>query len=261
MTSLSNIFKQDEKLDIKTIKLKSIDQFIKQKPKKNDKNGTEQLTLQTSSLTEQIGHLTDEIAQLEAKKQKIIQETEAEINALKAAWEEEKQIYINEAQNEGFQAGFQKGEQAILTEYAHLIDEANETIRLAKIDYEVTIKESEPMIIKLATQMAEKIVHKQLEIDENVIKRIAYDVIKDLTEQEEIKIIVSPKDYEHLLHQKKDFENMLQKTSKLSIYVNDELKGGMCKIEYPSGKTDASIQTQLQLIENELLNIVMEKKA
>ncbi|HLS20415.1 MAG TPA: flagellar assembly protein FliH [Bacillota bacterium] len=256
---MSKVLKRDEQVATKTIKVKSIDQFIKRKPKENEKNATKQLKSQTTSLNEQIANLTNEVAQLEANKQKLIQETEAEISSLKEAWAEEKQIYIDEAQKEGYEAGFIKGEQASLTEYAHLIDEANQTIQLAQEDYEITIKESEPIIIKLAVQIAEKIIHKQLDIDEDVVKRIVSDVINDLTEQEEIKIIVSPKDYEHLLHQKKDFENILQKSSKLSIYVNDELECGMCKIEYPSGKTDASIQTQLQLIEDELLNIVMEK--
>lgn len=259
MISLSNIFNQTEQIPTKTIKVKTVDHLIKQKPKDVQNADHEQFKRKKNSLHEQIEHLIEEIDHLEQRKQQLIQKTKREVDDLKEAWQQERETYVQEAQAEGFSQGFSEGKKESLTQFKHLIEEANSLIKLAKEDYETTIKESEPSIIKLAVKVAEKIIHKQLNIDEDIMTRIATDVIKDLTDQKEIDLFVSTRDYEHLLHQKKDLENLLQKTSKLSIYVDAELEPGMCTIEYPSGKTDASIQTQLQLIEDELLNIVMEQ--
>jgi len=257
-TSLSKLFERTDQAT-KVIKVKSIDQFVNDDVTERQIDHTEQLTTEKKSLREQVNDLKKEVATLEAKKQQHIQETEAEINALREAWATEKQTYIDQANEKGYQAGFAEGEKASLQKYTELIEEANQTVQLAQDDYQDIIKSSEPMMIKLAVHMAEKIIHHQLSIDEDSLHRIVVDVLQDLSEQAEVKIFASPKDYEHLLRQKKDFENLLSTSSKLAIYVNEDLEPGMCKIEYPSGKTDASIQTQLTMLESELLKTVMEK--
>lgn len=259
MISLSDLFKEAKPLPTKTIKVKTIESLIKQKPKTTTLSDEEQLIRKKASIRKEIKRLESELNQLEERKEQLIDETEQEIKSMKAHWEKERGVYIKEAHEEGFTKGYSEGKAESFAQFKHLIDEANKIIKNAQDDYKSTVKESEPTMITLAVEIAEKIIHEQLEIDQAIIKRIATDVIKDLTDQQEINIFVSPQDYEYLLHQKKDLEQMLSTMSRLAIYVDSDLECGMCIIEYPSGKTDASIQTQLQLIEDELLNIVMEQ--
>jgi len=259
MISLSKLMKENHRPLTKTIAVKSLDQLVSKNPKNPNIQTSEKMNQKKDYLIEQINSLENELKDLHNKKQAMIEKTEKEITKQRNAWEEERQSYVDAANKEGYETGFTTGEADSLAKYKQLIDQANDIIRSANEDYMKTIKQSDQTIIELAIYVAEKIIHQQLTINHQIITQIVQDAIEDLADQQEIKVFVSSKDYEHLLRQKKDLENIVDPSSKLFIMIDEQLDQGMCLIEYPTGKTDASITTQLELIENELLNISLEQ--
>src|SRR5699024_451398 len=83
----------------------------------NDENTTIQTELQTAHET---------LQNLKEQQSRLIKETEAEIATEKANWETEKQTYVEQAKEEGYQAGFAHGKQESMNEYALLLEKATE---------------------------------------------------------------------------------------------------------------------------------------
>src|SRR5699024_2447671 len=98
----------------------------------NVENTTIQTELQTAHET---------LQNLKEQQSRLIKETEAEIATEKANWETEKQTYVEQAKEEGYQAGYADGKQESMNEYALLLEKANEIIKAAKTDYHKTLEQ------------------------------------------------------------------------------------------------------------------------
>src|SRR5699024_10443843 len=83
-----------------------------------------------------------ELQNLKEQQSRLIKETEAEIATEKANWETEKQTYVEQAKEEGYQAGFAHGKQESMNEYALLLEKATEITKAAKTDYHKTLEQS-----------------------------------------------------------------------------------------------------------------------
>lgn len=58
----------------------------------------------------------------------------------KQFWQQEKLELMEQARQEGFQAGFEQGKVESLEQYHHLIDQANGIIEASKLDYQSTVE-------------------------------------------------------------------------------------------------------------------------
>ncbi|WP_051359324.1 flagellar assembly protein FliH [Paucisalibacillus globulus] len=216
-----------------------------------------------SQLQQEITKLQEAKEELElVKKQQelLLTETRNQIKLEKDNWEEEKKQWIEEAKKEGFQVGFAKGEKESKDQFHQLIQQANSIIAASKIDYQSTIEKSEEAILLLAVQVAERIMKLELERQPEVFVPIVKDAILSIKDQRGLSIYLHPDNYEFVLSQKNELERVLESKAELSIFVNESLETGSCVIEYPFGKIDASIDTQLNQIQLVLHEIVMEPK-
>ncbi len=105
-----------------------------------------------------------------------------------------------------------------------------------------------PNIIELSLEIAKKIVHKEIDLDRNLIVSVARDAIQKVGEKEENVVIkVNQLDYEVMI----SYIDMLKEQSGLkniSLEPSAAISPGGCYIETPTGEVDARLEEQMKEI-------------
>jgi flagellar assembly protein FliH len=162
---------------------------------------------------------------------------------LKAA-EIEKEAY-ERGFNEGQKAGKEVGEkmvEALLKQYAQTLEE------LASLRKQV-LSASEQEVVRLALEIARKVVKREVTIDEDIILALVKVAMNRLGEESVMTVRLNPRDVQSILRSRNaaDRGNVLNEAIKL---VEDPLisRGG-CLIETQSGIIDARVEEQFKEIE------------
>lgn len=257
MISLSRIFKsfqtsslQNEKkiIEIKTIKHETVNDCAVDEEQRSQ--SIDQVLLE---------------AELEAKRRIDQAKNEAEqiraqITEAKQAWEQERKMLIEEAQQTGYQAGLTEGREQGYEEMKASIQLAKHVIDVAKQDYHEKIDAAEGTILQLAIKVAEKIIGASLEKDEQYYLSMIKAVLKEVREDREVQIHVHPVYYEMILSEKEELLTLFPGETSLYIYPDDELSELDCFIESENGRIDASVDSQLAEIKQKLFELLESEK-
>ncbi|MDY0396363.1 flagellar assembly protein FliH [Virgibacillus halophilus] len=189
------------------------------------------------------------------KKKRVIQETAEWIEQEKTAWAKEKLRLIEQAKAAGYQEGFRVGEQTGIAQYDSLIAKINEFADTAQKDYVRTISQADDAIMQIAIAAADKILRRQLQHNPEAFYEIVVACIQEAGDAAKITIFVHPQQYEMLIHQKNELQNLLDENAKLLIKVSKTIPEFSCILEHPLGQIDASVDTQLGQIRQALEEI------
>ncbi len=168
----------------------------------------------------------------------IIQKAEDKANEILL---EAQKIY-DEKKEEGYQDGILEGKMETAEK---MLDTA-----LAAVDYLEGLEEN---IVSLVSTAARKVIG---EIDDKeLIVRIVKNALLQVHSQQKVLIRVSPKDEEHV---RNSLEFMLKSApgslSFIDVAVDPRMNKGDCILESELGILDASLETQLKIIEKTLLS-------
>lgn len=194
---------------------------------------------------------------LKLENERLIEEAKQAINQEKTDWETEKEELEKLAREQGHQAGFAAGKEAALQEYQGLIDKANGIIESAMKDYHRTIEKHKNGVVSLAITVAEKIITMKMEEDPTVFTEIIKEALDELKDKQAVEIILHPDDYELVLEQKVELEQILDEETNLIIRMDSGLQAKSCMLVHPFGKIDVGIDSQLQQIKRALAEKVM----
>lgn len=200
----------------------------------------------------EINNLEQQKKSLKNESEQILFDLRENMNQEKEAWQLEKETERKQAEEKGYEVGFQKGEESALQQYEALLEEANRIVEKATEDYHRTIEKHEQTIVTLSIKAAQKILKREIEADETYVTSIIRKAMEDLNELTNISIYVSPIDYELVLQQKTEIEQSMQDEETLSIYIDPKLTKGDCIINHPFGQIDISLDLQLQQIKDAL---------
>src|SRR5690625_4279426 len=95
---------------------------------------------QTAFVQTKLDLASEEIAQIEMKKQQLLDETRQMIEAEKENWKNERQHWVDEAKSEGYQDGHDQGKKESIAAYQDSIVQANKIVDLVKVDYQETLE-------------------------------------------------------------------------------------------------------------------------
>lgn len=213
------------------------------------------------TIEKELHEARSELEHLKQEKKKMLQSTIKEINTEKENWEQEKELLIQQGYQEGYELGFAEGKKTVEEQYNALINQANDLVNTATQDYHATLEKSDHVIVDLSIKTAEKITKSKITEDPNSFLKIVTAAIKEIKDQSVISIYLHPNNFETLMKQKSELTNALDGDTKLSIYIDQKMIENDCVIEHPFGKIDASVDTQLQQIQDVLHQITMEKKS
>lgn len=155
MISLSNIIKQRlssiPPKERRTISLKEV---------KLPETETELDTGQDPEFL--LDHARQEAGKIYEKASAELEQVRRQIEEERLSWEKEREALIDQAKQEGFQAGFEQGKTEAQSAYQSYLDEANAIVRTARHDYEEKIEQSSEVIVELAVSLAKKFGIKRL---------------------------------------------------------------------------------------------------
>lgn len=208
------------------------------------------------------------IAQANEGAKKILEEAYLEADKILERAERKTNEIFQKAKLEGYEKGHKDGEKTGYSEgyskgYEEGENRAQELIEEAlaiKKDYiEIrnnTLKELEQDIIHLVISIYEKVLYKKVEEDEDLIVSLVLKGIDNLDVSEKLTIIVSQGDYERVKQSKNLILAKASLVNKVDIRINSDMKKGDCMIETSMGSVDVGIRSQIEEVEDLLINIL-----
>ena len=108
----------------------------------------------------------------------------------------------------------------------------------------------ENFVLSLAIKIAEKIVKREIEKDNDFILNQVKEAVKRVVGVEKIKLRVNPEDEKLIKELKPELLQMLDSTSEVIVEADPAIERGGCVVESELGNVDSRISTQFSLIEN-----------
>lgn len=118
---------------------------------------------------------------------------------------------------------------------------------------EKAMEQVAPDIAFLAIKVAEKVIKKQLEIDDTIVLNIVSEVIKSLGKGEtNIMVRTNPADAQLIQENIPDLYPYGDSNTKITVIKDEQVDWGSCIVETKSGIIDAKFSTQLQILQKAL---------
>lgn len=226
----------------------------------DESEDTEKESINKESIEEEIESKNTELLELEeiiAKKRKesenIIKEAELEKeNIIKKAKEEKDHIF-NRAKKEGYDDGFLEGEKEgeikAYKERTKYIDEAK-NLKKKGFEYKsLLIKKLEPEIIDLIIDIADRIIKREVEKDNELLLNLIETGLAKISNVNKLKVRVSKEDFEILDEKKNYIYMMTEGIEDIDVKIDHSFKKNQISIESESGNVDVSLDTQIKKVE------------
>lgn len=168
----------------------------------------------------------------------IVAQAEATAAHIRAKAQAEREEVFEQARQEGREEG--------LTEM---------TAELARAHQERgrMFKQLEPQVVKLAIQVAERIIGAELESTPETIVHIVATAVEQLRQSKEFVIRANPADIEVLRREKRRLLEQIGRLKDIGLKEDASVPRGGCVLQTESGTVDAQLKTQMEVIEHTLL--------
>ena len=191
----------------------------------------------------------------ETKSQAIMQnatnEAEKMIDAAKAQAQEE----YNKIVDQAYQEGFAKGENDGLEKFKQDASDALKSLDVlatSSFDVKKNIIDSATLdIVDLVSAIADKVCH--IKFDEEVLKRITIDSIKQLREKENITIIVNPELVDNINKIMPKIKEEIPKVESIKIIEDNAVSPDGVIVETLTSRLDSRISSQISEIAQKML--------
>ncbi|QEN03732.1 flagellar assembly protein FliH [Thiospirochaeta perfilievii] len=186
--------------------------------------------------------------------EKIINEAKAETEKIKA-----------EAYNEGVNLGKEEGYNSGRDEVQRLVDRVHKVLNAAIDKRRDIIMEAENQMVELVLLISQKVVKVISEEQKNVVLSNVIQALRKMKSRGEVEIKVNLADVALTTEHIKDFMEMIESVSAITVLEDSTIEKGGCIIETNLGRIDARISSQLREIEDRIRDLMpikadMEKK-
>ncbi len=210
------------------------------------------------------------ISAAEVEAEKIISEAREEAKRILSAEQEKIENWWNEKRNEdarikdeskasgyeeGYQLGLVQAEEKLKEQYEDMFNQAQSILKEAFRLKEQIIEESEEELIELSITIAEKIIRRELESNQDIVKNMVKEILRRTKEYEKISIFVPPDYHTYMQGAREELLAELSGQVELMIFPDPSILENGCIIKTSYGTLDAKIDTQLEEIKNHLFEI------
>jgi flagellar assembly protein FliH len=152
---------------------------------------------------------------------------------------------------EGREAGYQEGK----TEVDRLVEHLHKIINSAIEKRSEIIDESETQLINLVLQISQKVVKVISENQKNVVVNNVIQALRKLKTRNDVVIRVNLEDVNLASDHVKDFMRMVENVKSITVVEDSSVDKGGCVIETDFGEIDARISSQLNEIQQRILEM------
>lgn len=188
------------------------------------------------------------IAQAEAER--LLRETRTNIEAMMENARAEGQKLAEEAANNGYLDGFEKGFAQATSEFKAendpKIKQLEELLEKVSVYYEEMVAQNENELLELTMTAAKKIVGHEIKSDSRTIVTMLYQLLDQNRREESIRITVSPELMPAEAKAGAEVKKLIADIAPCAmIYVDEDAGEGTCIVETGKGITDLSVSTQI----------------
>ncbi len=189
------------------------------------------------SLNEKIKIIPAEDYSLVLTAQELIETAKEDVEKFK----QDNEKLCNTLQEEAKQKGFSEGLDTFNDQLIAL-DQQVKTVRL----------DVQNQILSLAMQAIKKIIGTELELKPERVVDIVAQALKPVSQNYEIKLLVSKHDKDIIEEQKERLKKLLDHVKVLVIEEREDIEKGGCIIETETGIINATLENQLRALESAL---------
>jgi len=161
------------------------------------------------------------------------------------------------AQEQGYQEGLARGREEALK----ALEEAKQASAEVLDSLVAQLKSQEadmmrllvPRLADLATELARRIIHREISTDRTLVRVQAQEAIGKILEREKLIIRVNPADEDIMKSHKQPLMSMFDGIEKIEVIGDQSIERGGCIIETHLVKVDAQPRSQLQAARKTLL--------
>ena len=208
---------------------------------------------------EEIKRKTDQAAiiktEAETKAQEIIREAEAKAREIVAQGEVEKQKTVGTAYKEGFDKGSEDGYKEGQMEVNRLIERLHIILEKTLDKRQEILDETEQQIVELVLLIARKVVKVISETQRNVVMQNVLQSLRRVKGRGDVTIRVNLADVQLTSEHTKDFMEAVESIKNITVAEDSSVEKGGCIIETDFGAIDARISSQLNELEQKILEI------
>lgn len=181
-----------------------------------------------------------EVIAASAEAMRILEEAKAGAAAILASAKEARAQAVQDGFKEGYERGAEQWTQAVWA--------ARESVNGA-------VDQAKPQVVQLALRVAEKILRQKLETDPEAIVAMVDEALRSLQGQNQMRVVlrVHPTDQPVLEQRRKRWLDRHPAIASITIVADEAQARGGCRIESDFGMVDATIETQIRVIERHLL--------
>ncbi len=184
----------------------------------------------------------------------VISATDAARRILDAAQAQAQQIIASaqEAHDRAVREGLDEGRRQGISEWLEENNRLRESLRQI-------IENAKPQIVRIALRVAEKILRQKLDATPDAIAPMVEEALRSLRAQTRVILRVHPDDRAALDARRGRWVERNPSIGNIDILADETLQRGGCRIETEFGMVDATIETQLRVIERHLLGGGLEQ--
>ena len=161
-----------------------------------------------------------------------------------------------ESRRQGFEEGRENGFLEGQAEHRRLVERLHVIINKAIDRRNEIIEESETQIVNLVVQIAKKVVKVISENQRNVVVNNVIQALRKLKEKTDVIIRVNIEDLEMVTNHVQEIIDRVEKDHHITVAEDSTVDPGGAIIETDFGEIDARIASQLQEIEDRILELV-----
>jgi flagellar assembly protein FliH len=145
---------------------------------------------------------------------------------------------------QGLKAGKEIAEQkleAVMRRYSEALQEIGSLKNILRTQVEREV-------VKLAVEVAKKIVYREIHIDATIIQTLVRVALSHVSEKSAVTILLNPVDYTYLLKQRADLAQ--SEGRDITFQADNSIQQGGCMIQTECGDIDARIEEKFREVEN-----------
>jgi flagellar assembly protein FliH len=171
---------------------------------------------------------------------------------LKKAGAEREAIEM-EAYRKGLEQGQTQGQMMAVKRIEPLIQTLSHAIEEMKRMRHLIIEKHQDQILEILVLIAEKVIHRQIQLSPDIILDTVRHACSYLTETDEIRLRVHPSDFENIREIERIISTQLTGNGGIHFIEDATIDRGGIIIETDYGEIDASIRSQIEHMQEVLL--------
>ncbi|MCA1797117.1 MAG: FliH/SctL family protein [Desulfuromonadaceae bacterium] len=158
------------------------------------------------------------------------------------------EVDVAALEEEAYKKGVAAGKKEVEEKLAKATKALTEAAKKLSTQTESIMQRSAEDMLQLVMAIAERILHFEISEHKEVVVRVVQQTINSAVQAEEFHIRVNPEDIEVLNEHKPLFIASLSGLSNIEFIGDASITRGGCMLESPSGRVDATLETQLDEI-------------